>query len=204
MLKRKGNLASHIVPYHHGRLTDHEYAAYQVGIQAIQPELTELMQLANGLSSLDDDTLESVASSSTGEVLDVKGRPWKVLRSLMKVSQSEVVLAQRGSGEFAIIERFPETSAYAQVNGANEIILTGNDPRLLVQDYAQNEQQALQFLAADLKIKALERIAERYPDQNHQQVTKAIVARLTHEISPQRAQAQSNRPSVRENRGVRV
>ncbi len=204
MLKRKGNLASHIVPYHSDRLTDHEYAAYQVGIQAIQPELTELMQLASGLSSLDEDTLATVASSSTGEVLDVKGRPWKVLRSVMKVSQSEVVLAQRSSGEFAIIERFPETSAYAQVNGSNEIVLTGNDTRLLVQDYAQNERQALHFLSADLKIKALERMTEKYPDQNHQQVTKAIVARLTHEISPRRAHSQSNRPSVRESRGVRV
>lgn len=90
----------------------------------------------------------------------------------------------------AVIERFPEDSAYARANGGAEILLNGNNERALFQDYVQNERQALQLVVTDMVAKVSEVSAERYPDQYRNRVAGAFGRRCSVELGPVQAQAQ--------------
>ena len=121
----------------------------------------------------------------------------------MELNQSEVFLCQKGT-EYAVIERFSENSRYAMANGPAEIMLTGNNERQVLQDYAQNERQTLQLLATDLTAKVRETLAAHHPDLNCRRVVEAIARRCDHEINPAQSQAETIAPALQQTHGMRV
>lgn len=205
MLKRNGQLERHSVPHFTGRLTDAEHEAYLTAVGFVRTELADLATISEALRGLENQGMGAVESvDAPTEIVTGKGERWQVRRCLVKLNQNEVCLCQRGT-EFAIIERHPENSAYAQANGAAEITLTGNHERQLLQDFVQHERQALHLLSSDLTAKVNEKLAGQYPDLNCQRVVQAITQRCAQEVSPQTATAQTTPPPrISPARGVKA
>jgi hypothetical protein len=143
------------------------------------------------------------ASGDPTEIVVGSSDPWQVRKCLVELNQSEVFLCQKGT-EFAVIERFSENSRYAMANGPAEIMLTGNNERQVLQDYAQNERQTLQLLATDLTAKVRETLAAQHPDLNCRRVVEAITRRCDHEINPTQSQAETIAPALQQTHGIRV
>jgi hypothetical protein len=188
MLKRNGQYGKHKVPNYAGRLTDEEHEAYQNVIGSLQTTFQDLASVSEMVRRIGKDAIEpSTANSEKGEIVMESGDRWEIQRSLVKLSQSEVCLCQKGS-EVAVIERFAETSAYAQANGPAEIILTANNERQALQDFAENERQTLRLFADDLMVRVREELSEKYPQLNCRHVEQAIEQRCNSIINPTEAQ----------------
>jgi hypothetical protein len=204
MIKRNGQPARHTVPHYSGRLTDAENEAYQTAVAAVQSELADLTTVGQALRGVENPGLGTAgASGDPTEIVVGSSDPWQVRKCLVELNQSEVFLCQKGT-EFAVIERFSENSRYAMANGPAEIMLTGNNERQVLQDYAQNERQTLQLLATDLTAKVRETLAAQHPDLNCRRVVEAVTRRCDYEINPTQSQAETIAPALQQTRGLRV
>jgi hypothetical protein len=204
MIKRNGQPAHHTVPHYSGRLTDAENEAYQTAVAEVQSELADLTIVGQALRRVENPaTGTGGTSSDPTEIAVGSSDPWQVRKCLVELNQSEVFLCQKGT-EYAVIERFSENSRYAMANGPAEIMLTGNNERQVLQDYAQNERQTLQLLATDLTAKVRETLAAQHPDLNCRRVVEAIARRCDHEINPAQSQAETIAPALQQTRGMRV
>ena len=204
MIKRNGQPARHIVPHYSGRLTDAESEAYQTAVASVQSELADLTTVAQALRGVENPGM--AASGTSGDPTEIvvgSSDPWQVRKCLVELNQSEVFLCQKGT-EYAVIERFSENSRYAMANGPAEIMLTGNNERQVLQDYAQNERQTLQLLATDLTAKVRETLAAQHPDLNCRRVVEAITRRCDYEINPTQSQAETIAPALQQTHGIRV
>jgi hypothetical protein len=83
-------------------------------------------------------------------------------------------------------------------------MLTGNNERQVLQDYAQNERQTLQLLATDLTAKVRETLVAQHPDLNCRRVVEAITRRCDHEINPTQSQVETIAPALQQTHGIRV
>ena len=204
MIKRNGQPAHHTVPHYSGRLTDAENEAYQTAVAAVQSELADLTTVGQALRRVENPATGTEGTSSDPTEIAVgSSDPWKVRKCLVELNQNEVFLCQKGA-EFAVIEKFSENSRYAAVNGPAEIMLTGNNERQLLQDYAQNERETLQLLATDLTAKVRETLAAQHPDLNCRRVVEAVTRRCDYEINPTQSQAETIAPALQQTRGMRV
>jgi hypothetical protein len=204
MIKRNGQPARHTVPHYSGRLTDAENEAYQTAVAAVQSELADLTTVGQALRGVENPGMGTAgASGDPTEIVVGSSDPWQVRKCLVELNQSEVFLCQKGT-EFAVIERFSENSRYAMANGPAEIMLTGNNERQVLQDYAQNERQTLQLLATDLTAKVRETLAAQHPDLNCRRVVEAVTRRCDYEINPTQSQAETIAPALQQTRGLRV
>ena len=204
MIKRNGQPARHTVPHYSGRLTDAENEAYQTAVAAVQSELADLTTVGQALRGVENPGLgKAGASGDPTEIVVGSSDPWQVRKCLVELNQSEVFLCQKGT-EYAVIERFSENSRYAVANGQAEIILTGNNERQVLQDYAQNERQTLQLLATDLTAKVRETLAAQHPDLNCRRVVEAVTRRCDYEINPTQSHAETIAPALQQAHGVRV
>lgn len=204
MIKRNGQPARHTVPHYSGRLTDAENEAYQTAVAAVQSELADLTTVGQALRGVENPGMGTAgASGDSMEIVVGSSDPWQVRKCLVELNQSEVFLCQKGT-EFAVIERFSENSRYAMANGPAEIMLTGNNERQVLQDYAQNERQTLQLLATDLTAKVRETLAAQHPDLNCRRVVEAVTRRCDYEINPTQSQAETIAPALQQTRGMRV
>jgi hypothetical protein len=204
MIKRNGQPARHTVPHYSGRLTDAENEAYQTAVAAVQSELADLATVGQALRGVENPaTVTEGTSSDSTEIAVGSSDPWQVRKCLVELNQSEVFLCQKGT-EYAVIERFSENSRYAMANGPAEIMLTGNNERQVLQDYAQNERETLQLLATDLTAKVRETLAAQHPDLNCRRVVEAITRRCDYEINPTQSQAETIAPALQQTRGMRV
>jgi len=204
MIKRNGQPARHTVPHYSGRLTDAENEAYQTAVASVQSELADLTTVGQALRGVENPGLGTAgASGDPTEIVVGSSDPWQVRKCLVELNQSEVFLCQKGT-EFAVIERFSENSRYAMANGPAEIMLTGNNERQVLQDYAQNERQTLQLLATDLTAKVRETLAAQHPDLNCRRVVEAVTRRCDYEINPTQSQAETIAPALQQTHGMRV
>ena len=204
MIKRNGQPARHTVPHYSGRLTDAENEAYQTAVASVQSELADLTTVGQALRGVENPGLGTAgASGDPTEIVVGSSDPWQVRKCLVELNQSEVFLCQKGT-EFAVIERFSENSRYAIANGPAEIMLTGNNERQVLQDYAQNERQTLQLLATDLTAKVRETLAAQHPDLNCRRVVEAVTRRCDYEINPTQSQAETIAPALQQTHGIRV
>ena len=204
MIKRNGQPARHTVPQYSGRLTDAENEAYQTAVAAVESELADLTTVGQALRGVENPGMgTAVASGDPTEIVVGSSDPWQVRKCLVELNQSEVFLCQKGT-EFAVIERFSENSRYAMANGPAEIMLTGNNERQVLQDYAQNERQTLQLLATDLTAKVRETLAAQHPDLNCRRVVEAVTRRCDYEINPTQSQAETIAPALQQTHGIRV
>src|ERR1700691_4197084 len=204
MIKRNGQPARHTVPHYSGRLTDVENEAYQTAVAGVQSELADLTTIAQALRGVENPGMGSAGTSGDPtEIVVGSSDPWQVRKCLVQLNQSEVFLCQKGT-EYAVIERFSENSRYAMANGPAEIMLTGNNERQVLQDYAQNERQTLQLLATDLTAKVRETLAAQHPDLNCRRVVEAVTRRCDYEINPTQSQAETIAPALQQTHGIRV
>jgi hypothetical protein len=204
MIKRNGQPARHTVPHYSGRLTDAENEAYQTAVAAVESELADLTTVGQALRGVENPGMGTAgASGDPTEIVVGSSDPWQVRKCLVELNQSEVFLCQKGT-EFAVIERFSENSRYAMANGPAEIMLTGNNERQVLQDYAQNERQTLQLLATDLTAKVRETLAAQHPDLNCRRVVEAVTRRCDYEINPTQSQAETIAPALQQTHGIRV
>lgn len=186
MLKRDGQPCKYNVPGFVGRLTRAEFDAYNEAFDVIKDEFATLEQIKNDLKGLTTDPgiFQIPDSHFGGQSVETQadGRNdlkihWNVCSRLVKLNHSDILLCERAAGnekEFAVIERYGNDSPYARVNGNATVLLTGNDPALVVQDYAANAQHTLRFMASNMVGMAQTVIWERFASQNPSRVIRAI------------------------------
>lgn len=188
MLKRNGESCEHEVPGYPGRLTTTEFQAYREAFAAVEDQVREYKEATSALADVEKQ-LPEIAAPLLGNLLEpakpleaegLRDSGWQVRRTLHKSTRSELLLCSRDDEkgrEFAVIERFDPNSPYAKANGSCEIHMVSNDPRLLLQDYVEQEKQLFQLFRNDLVAQVEEVLSRKFPDQNLSRVTKAISAR---------------------------
>ncbi|MDX1951453.1 MAG: hypothetical protein SFY81_04670 [Verrucomicrobiota bacterium] len=188
MLKRNGEVCQYRVPGYAGRLTKMEYNAYTEAMTSVEDQVKQLSEGIQALSDLQNDLpnwrdLPVNGSTETAQVITVKGdqgAPWQILRTISKTSRNEVLFCTRPKGndqQFGIIEKFDPNSAYARIHGTSEVLMTSNDPKLLIQDHLENERAIFQLFRKDIEATVAESLAEKYPGQNLSRVIRAISGR---------------------------
>ena len=187
MLKRDGQPCQYNVPGFVGKLTRAEFDAYNEAFDVIKDEFAKLERIKNDLKEITANPAvciipdgqvsgESFQANDGGSGIAV----WSVRSRLLKLEHSQVLLCERPTGEgkeFAVIERFQNDSPYARTNGNTAVVLTGNDPALVVQDYAANAQHTLRFMASNMVGAAQKVVWERFASQNPGRVIRAISER---------------------------
>ena len=198
MLKRNGECSQHVAPaVKEKQLTRGEMDAYEEAFEAIEGEFEALQRVKECVKGLAEEPVIFTIpggpdSDGTIEIRNVPDR-WRICSALLKFRNSQVFLCDKpvqGNKEFAVIERFPSDSPYAQANGDAEVLLVGNDPVLLVQEYAARAEHTLQFMATNLVAKAHRIVWSRYASTSP--------ARVISVISEQCAQAASLDESERQ------
>src|ERR1700744_1333204 len=194
-LKRNGELCKHAVPGFVGKLTPSELDTYNAAFAVIKDEFDSLERIKNDVKELTMNpnrfttsdaqvSNQSIADMSEGECNAV---PWDVRSRLLKLNQSQVFLCERELGtsegkEFAVIELFKDDSSYAQANGNTRVLVTGNNPVLVVQDYAANAEHTLHFMASNMVASAQKVVWERVASQNPSRVIRAISDRCAQAV----------------------
>lgn len=168
-----------------------ELDAYNEAFEAIEGEFEALRHVKESVKGLlEDPVIFTIPGGPDSDgLIEISNMPadrWRICSSLLKFRNSQIFLCDRtikGAKEFAVIERFNADSPYAQANGEAEILLVGDDPVLLVQEYAARAEHTLQFMASNLVSKAHRIIWARYASTSP--------ARVISVISEQCAQAAS-------------
>lgn len=184
MLKRDGELCKYMVPGFVGRLTRAEFDAYNEAFDVIKDEFAALERIKNDLKELTANPgIFTIPDTQNSKLLvntkESQGNAvfWDVRSRLLLLKHSEVFLCERPTNEgkeFAVIEYYEPESAYARANGNAAVLLTGNDPALVVQDYAANAQHTLRFMASNMVGMAQTVVWERFASQNPGRVIRAI------------------------------
>jgi len=202
MLKRNGEPCQHEVPGYPGRLTASEFQAYGEAFAVVEDQIRAFTEAASALADVDKQ-LPQISAPLMSKVLEptqsleseeLRDAGWQVRRSLHKSAKSELLLCSRDAErnrEFAVIERFDPNLPYARANGSCEVQLSSNDPRLLLQDYVEQEKQLIQLFRNDLVAQVEEVLSQRYPDQNLSRVVKALAARCNAAEAVDQAQGRS-------------
>jgi len=192
MLKRNGECSQHVASaVKEKQLTRGEMDAYKEAVEAIEGELEALQRVKECVKGLVEDPVIFTIpggpdSDGTIEIRNMPADRWRICSTLLKFRNSQVFLCDKpiqGGKEFAVIERFPSDSPYAQANGDAEVLFVGNEPVLLVQEYAARAEHTLQFMATNLVAKAHRVVWSRYASTSP--------ARVISVISEQCAQAAS-------------
>ena len=194
MLKRNGEICQAEVPDYSGRLTATELRAYKAAVASVENQLHDLAEAARALSDVEKqipqwkgESKNDAAPMLEGIGEENSGNQWHVLKTLVKTSRSELLFCSRAledGSEFAVFEKFDPNSAYAQAQGNPELLLTSNNPSLLLQDYVESERKMLQLVKQDLQNTVEEMLAEKFPAEDNSRVVKAIAARCGKCISP--------------------
>jgi len=211
MLKRNGEVCRFEVPNFTGRLSASEHQAYTVAIAAVDEQLRQHNEAACALASLSKE-LQNAGKQPNGligdplgslELSGAEGGQWHIRRSLFKTARNELLLCSRQTGrdqDFGIVEKFDPDSAYARAQGNAELIMTGNNVVLLLQDYVENESKILEAFKHDLEASVEEILAEKCPGENFSRVVKAISAQCGSGVP---GNAQNIRPA-KPARGVKI
>jgi len=185
MLKRKGQFVEH----------SHSVRATPV-FTVIRPEFEQLTDLKH---QIDRFRYSTDSPTVTGDLV-VEGVEWQIQRRLLKLPATDVFLCHDPrTAAFAVIQRFREDSVYARANGPVEILVTGANPRQLVQDYADDARHTLRFMASNLVAQAQRVAWEQFPEHNPSRVVRAISERCERVV----AQREELRQEIGQ-RGVRV
>jgi hypothetical protein len=179
---------SHPVPNYPGLLTASEYKAYHVAFSLVTEQVQLFNERTNTLFGIDNQSVqiaEQVAAQSTPglQSLTVKGTPestWQIRQTLLKSSRSEMLLCARdmeGKKQFAIVEKFAPRSQYARIHGETNLHMIGTSAFALLQFFVESERAVLQLFRKDIEATVEESLSEKFPNQNHSRVVRAISAR---------------------------
>ncbi|MDX1951071.1 MAG: hypothetical protein SFY81_02740 [Verrucomicrobiota bacterium] len=185
MLKRHGEPCQYRVPGFGGRLTETEYQAYTEAMDVVQDQVSQLLEGARTLGELETQAINwrELPVNGTSQLIQAiriqgdRGAPWQILKTLSKTATNEILFCSRPRGtgqEYGIIEQFGPHSAYARAHGTAEVLMTSNDPKILIQDHLDNEKNILQLFRKDIQATVEETLAAKYPGENLSRVVKAV------------------------------
>jgi hypothetical protein len=173
-------------------LTRGEHDAYNEAIEAIEGELEALEHVKQSVKGLlEDPVIFTIPGGPNADgIIEIPNTPvdqWRICSSLLKFHNSQVFLCDRKlhgqTKEFAVIEQFNRESPYANAVGEAEVLLAGDDPVLLVQEYAARAEHSLQFMASNLVSKAHRIVWARYASTSPARVVSVISARCAEAAS---------------------
>ena len=110
----------------------------------------------------------------------------------------------RLENEFSVVECFHDESAYAKKNGGTAILLRGNNPEQLMDDFKANAHLTLEFMASNLTAKAQKVVWEQFPDYRPSYVIAAISERCRQAVSNDETISQSQTMTQAASRGIKI
>lgn len=194
MLKRNGEECRFEVPVFSGRLSASEQRAYTFAITTVGEQLRKYIEAADAVARLAKE-LPNTGKQPDGlvdehlgtiKIQGADGGQWQIQRSLFKTTRNELLLCSRQTGrgqDFGIVEKCDPDSAYARAQGSAELLITGNNVVLLLQDHVENECRVLEAFRHDLEASVEEVLTEKFPGENISRVVKAISAQCSNRIS---------------------
>ena len=189
MLKRNGEPSGNGT---HDSLNRGEQDAYNEAFDEIREELEALERIKSAVQALTKDpSVFAVPGGGpeVGSVIQIQNIPtdrWQICSALLKLRNSQIFLCERslqGAKEFAVIERFRKDSPYAKANGDTEVLRAGDDPVLLVEEYAASAEHALRGTASNLVARAHRIVWARYASTSPARVVKAISEKCAQAVS---------------------
>jgi hypothetical protein len=184
-LSRKGEHVNLTVPGYPLRFSQSEINAYRAAFGAIANEYVSLTGLKEQL-----DKPNHVHPSSEKEVCTSEIGVWQVRSTLLNLGQSDILLCQR-KNEYAVIERFRDDSLFAKANGNAEILLDGNDPMKLANEFKENAQLTLEFMASNMVAKAQKIVWQQNLEDREERLVEAISQRCRLVVAPDEAISQT-------------
>lgn len=189
MLKRNGERRVNDAPetLNHG-----ERDAYDEAFEAIRQELEALERIKMAVKTMIKNPIPA-NGSQRDLFVEIQNAPidrWKISSTLLKLRNSQIFLCERsveGAKEFAVIERFRSNSAYAQANGEAEVLFSGTDAVLLLEEYAASAEHTLRAMASNLVAKAHKIVWARFASTSPARVVQAISEKCAQAASLERA-----------------
>lgn len=201
MLKRNGEPSPNGT---HDTLNRGEQDAYNEAFDEIRQELEALERIKSAVQALTKDpSVFAVPGGGpeVGSVIQIQNIPidrWQVCSTLLKLRNCQIFLCERylnGAKEFAVIERFRSDSSYARANGEAEVLRAGDDPVLLVEEYAASAEHTLRGMASNLVARAHKIVWARYASTSPARVVQAISEKCTQAVSLEENETNGNRVS---------
>lgn len=198
MLKRSGKpIERHDVPGMSEHLTGTEFAAYNAAFATIERDFKQIESIKSQLDQLDRVPLERPDLKSFETVTTANGKNWNAQAVLMNLPKGEILLCREPEGnQWAIVQRLNTAGRYAQTHGEASVLLTGNSAREVVDDYSNQANHTLRFMARNLTAKAQQVVWEKYPDNNPSQVMHAISQRCALAVDNPQALRQEQQQAV--------
>jgi hypothetical protein len=206
MLKRNGELLRNEVPGFDSRFTDTELASYNAAFATIERDYKQMENVKSQLERLDKVQWEKPDAKPFDTVSTPDGSQWNAHASLLKLPNSDVLLCRKSEGEWGIVQRLNSNGRYAEAHGNGAVLLTGNNPRELVNGYKGQAEHTLRFMARNLTAKAQQVAWEKYPDNNPSRVVRAISQRCALAVDNPEAleQRQTVGRKIRQSRGMSI
>lgn len=171
LTRKGGEKANLTVPDYFARFTESEINGYRAAFGAIGNEYVSLKELKEQL-----DKPNQIRASKEKEVCTSEIGVWQVRSTLLNLGQSDILLCQR-KNEFAVIERFKDESLFAKANGNAQILLDGNDPLRLANEFKENAQLTLEYMASNMVAKAQKIVWQQYAGEHSERLVEAISER---------------------------
>ena len=184
-LMRHGERVNQTVPEYPLRFSESQINAYRAAFGAIANEYVSLGELKKQL-----DKPNRVRASSEKEVCTSEIGVWQVRSTLLNLGHSDILLCQR-KNEFAVIERLRDESLFAKANGNAQILLDGNDPMKLANEFKENAQLTLEFMASNMVAKAQKIVWQQNLGEREEKLVEAISARCRVAVAPGEAISQT-------------
>jgi hypothetical protein len=193
---RRGGLGDRLlfykVPGFEGQLWEDEINGYRAAVSTIAAPMESMKELNRQLSG----------ESRLVEPSEINMSPterWEIRSSLLTLNPGEVLLCQRGD-RFSVIERFPDDSPYAQMNGNAQMRWEGNHAKALAGAFKDDARLTLEFMASNLTARAQKIVWEQFPDHRPGHVVAAIVERCHEAIANEETISQK----VQVSRGISI
>ncbi|MDX1952656.1 MAG: hypothetical protein SFY81_10760 [Verrucomicrobiota bacterium] len=198
-LKRNGiHPEQFVVPDHAVRLGEKEIESYRAAFGAIAREI----ELAGRLKFQLNDPA-NISSFAENELATQQGR-WRVHSTLLNLGQSDVLLCERGFKDFAVVERFRENTPFARAHGQIQVLLEGNNPAALTNEFKGNARHTLEFMVSNAVAKAQKVAWEQFPEHRPGHVMAAISDRCRKAVANAETISESQKMNQAVNRGVRM
>lgn len=206
MLKRNGEVLQNQVPGYDGRFTDTELASYNAAFATIERDYKQIENVKSQLERLDKVQWEKSDAKPLDSISTPDGSQWNAHASLLKLPKSDVLLCRKSEGEWGIVQKLNTNGRYAEAHGNGKVLLTGNNPGELVNEYKGQAEHTLRFMARNLTAKAQEVAWEKYPDNNPGRVVRAISQRCALAVDNPESleQRQTVDRHVRQSRGISI
>lgn len=209
MLKRNGEFVQNEVPGYSARFTDAELASYNAAFATIERDYKQIENVKSQLERLAKSDWEMETNPKPFDTVSTRdGAQWKAYGILVNLPKSDVLLCRKAENEWAIIQQLKTNGPYAEAHGKASVLLTGNNPREVANEYVGQAEHTLRFMARNLTAKAQEVVWEKYPDNNPSRVMRAISERCALAVDNpnalQQRQEQSIDQGIKKSRGMSI